>query len=218
MNAPSDRADTLTPPASALPLRARAADEHRARLMAGLAEALLGKPYRDTTVADIVQAARVSKRTFYEQFDSKEACLLALCEHVADAALATVIGCVDPVQDWRAQVRRSTESYLAQLQSAPALVRTLFTEVPALGPAGMAVRRRVNQRFAEFLCAQVELERAKGVKKRSLRPEIAMALVGGLHELMLQAVEEDRAHRLVELADAACELIEAVLGNLVLPE
>ena len=39
---------------------------------------IVERGYRDTTVADIVRHARTSKRTFYEQFASKEECFIEL--------------------------------------------------------------------------------------------------------------------------------------------
>ena len=48
------------------------------RLLDGLAASIGERGYRDTTVADIVRHARTSKRTFYEQFASKEECLIEL--------------------------------------------------------------------------------------------------------------------------------------------
>ena len=50
----------------------------RDRLIDGLAASIGERGYRDTTVADIVRHARTSKRTFYEQFASKEDCLIEL--------------------------------------------------------------------------------------------------------------------------------------------
>ena len=46
-----------------------------------------------------------------------------------------------------------------------------------------------------------------------LSPALATAVVGGLNELMLEAVEAGRAERIGELADAATELIRAVLAR-----
>ena len=48
------------------------------RLLDGIAASVIERGYRDTTVADIVRHARTSKRTFYEQFASKEDCLIEL--------------------------------------------------------------------------------------------------------------------------------------------
>jgi hypothetical protein len=42
---------------------------------------------------------------------------------------------------------------------------------------------------------------------------LATAVVGGIDELMLEAVEEGQEQRLGELADAAIELIRATLAR-----
>jgi hypothetical protein len=40
---------------------------------------------------------------------------------------------------------------------------------------------------------------------------MALAVVGGIHELVLQALEQDRAHALSELAGPAGRLLRAVV-------
>src|SRR5687768_12356230 len=50
---------------------------HRRRLLDGLAACIRERGYPDTTVADIVRAARTSRRTFYAQFADRQECLVA---------------------------------------------------------------------------------------------------------------------------------------------
>ena len=64
--------------------------DHRQRVLDGMAEAMSRQPYAEITIADIVAHAHVSKRTFYEQFSGKEACLLALCEQIGERTLTTI--------------------------------------------------------------------------------------------------------------------------------
>ncbi len=54
-----------------------AGTEHRARLLEGMARAVAAQGYADTTIADIVREAGVSRRTFYEHFSDKTDCLSA---------------------------------------------------------------------------------------------------------------------------------------------
>ena len=51
---------------------------HRERLIAAMATAIEVNEYRETTVADVVRLARTSRRSFYEQFEDRDACFLAL--------------------------------------------------------------------------------------------------------------------------------------------
>ena len=64
----------------ATPTGPTAIDPFRQRLLDGLAAAIDERGYRASTVADIVRHARTSKRTFYDQFASKEQCFLELLQ------------------------------------------------------------------------------------------------------------------------------------------
>ena len=197
--------DTATPATNA---------DHRSRLLDALTLALTDQAYADVTIADIVAHARVSRRTFYEQFDNKDACLLALCERLSEQILGLIAAGYDPTADWVEQLNRVTDTYLQALQMQPALVRTLYIELMLLGDVGLAVRRRISQRFAMFLIMQVELARVREPGKRSLSPALATAIVGGANELILQAIEEGRADRLSDLAPTVSEFMQAVLKSL----
>jgi AcrR family transcriptional regulator len=197
--------DTATPATNA---------DHRSRLLDALTLALTDQAYADVTIADIVARARVSRRTFYEQFDNKDACLLALCERLSEQILGLIAAGYDPTADWVEQLNRVTDTYLQALQMQPALVRTLYIELMQLGDVGLAVRRRISQRFAMFLIMQVELARVREPGKRSLSPALATAIVGGANELILQAIEDGRADRLSDLAPTVSEFMQAVLKSL----
>lgn len=188
---------------------------HRQRLLEALATTLADKAYAEITVADVVARAHVSKRTFYEQFDSKEACLLALCEAMSQQTLAQIAASYDHEADWVQQLEQVTRNYLGSLQAQPALLRTLFIELYALGPAGLRARRDVQRSFADFLRLQVDIARLREPYKRPLDATLAMAVVGGISELILHAVEEGRADRLVELTPTVTAFVQAVLESLI---
>ncbi len=58
----------------------RFAGIQRSRLLSAAIRAVDELGYSDTSVADITSRARVSRRTFYEQFPDREACLAAALE------------------------------------------------------------------------------------------------------------------------------------------
>lgn len=186
------------------------ADDYRSRLLEGMATAVDEKGYGDTTIADIVRYARVSRRTFYEQFESKEDCLLALYVAASERTLQVIADAVQPGLDLHTQINMATAAYFARLQAHPMLMRTLFIEILAAGRRGLKVRCEVNQRFAELLCRLVAACCESKPERESLSPEMAMAIVGGIHELVLQAIEGDRINQLGELNRPAAELVHAV--------
>src|SRR4051794_10758358 len=115
---------------------------HRSRVLEGMARAVSEKGYGDTTIADIVREASVSRRTFYENFSSKAECLVALYEAASHNALKVLREAIDPAHEWQTQVKRALTAYLGGMAANPVLVRTLFIEILNLGSEGMAARRR----------------------------------------------------------------------------
>ncbi|MES2938075.1 MAG: TetR/AcrR family transcriptional regulator [Pseudomonadota bacterium] len=184
---------------------------HRSRLLEGMAHAVAAKGYGDTTISDIVREAGVSRRTFYEHFATKADCLIALYEAASHNALKVLRGAIDPAHGWREQVDTALTAYLQCMAANPVLMRTLFIDILGLGEQGLAARRRVNQEVADFMLSVVNRPDAQQESARALSPEMAMAVVGGINELILQAIEDGRVARLAELAAPASELVRAVI-------
>src|SRR3954454_19574670 len=82
---------------------APAGERQRARLLDAVARVVAQKGYAASTVADIVRAAGVSRSTFYEQFDGKEACFLEAYRHGVDVLVDRVRAAVRAAgpDDWR---------------------------------------------------------------------------------------------------------------------
>ena len=181
--------------------------EHRARLLEGMAQCVAAQGYADTTIADIVREAGVSRRTFYEHFSDKAVCLVALYEAASQNALAVLRSAVDPQRGWQEQVESAIGAYLGVLASNPVLMRTLFVDILGLGLPGLAARRHANQQLADFMQAVVNQPASGPV----LHSAMAMAVVGGINELVLQAIEQDQVARLGELVAPASALLRAAV-------
>lgn len=180
--------------------------EHRHRLLEGMAHAVAAKGYGDTTIADIVREAGVSRRTFYEHFSTKAECLIALYEAASHNALKVLRGAIDPSHEWQTQVERALAAYLGSMAANPVLLRTLFIEILGLGAEGLQSRRRVNQEIADFMLVAINGEG----REEPLSPWMAMAVVGGITELVLQYIEQDRVAHLQELVEPSSRLVRAV--------
>jgi AcrR family transcriptional regulator len=172
-----------------------------------MAHAVAAKGYADTTIADIVREATVSRRTFYEHFQTKADCLVALYDAASREALKVLQGAIDPAHSWQGQLEGAMRAYLGCLALNPVLLRTLFIDIIALGAPGLAARRRVSEEIAAFI-VQVAERPSSGVHG-VFTPALAMAVVGGIHELVLQAIEQGRAD-LDDLVAPSCELVRAV--------
>jgi AcrR family transcriptional regulator len=181
------------------------ADAHRTRLLGGIAAAIEEKGYSATTIGDIARHARVSKRTFYEHFEDKEAGFMALFEAISEHLLETVAAAAPPDLPPEERVSAGVSAYLSELAARPELTSTYLMEIRAAGPRALALRRRVVGRFAQLV------RDLAGEAGESISPAMATAIVGGINELTLLAVEQQRAHELAELSSTAGDLIRAAL-------
>lgn len=190
--------------------REDAAAAHRRRLLEAMAFAVATKGYAETTIADIVREAGVSRRTFYEHFATKADCLIALYEAASHNAIKVLRDAIDPARGWETQVEQAMAAYLGCLSQNPVLMRTLFVEILGLGVDGLAARRRVNEEIAALMLNVVNAGRRSRKDKEPLSPEMAMAVVGGINELVLQAIEQDQVDKLQALVAPAVRLVRAV--------
>lgn len=180
--------------------------DHRRRLLEGMAHAVALKGYADTTIADIVREAGVSRRTFYEHFRSRAECLIALYEAASHNALKVLEESIDARGAWQAQLESAIRAFLGHLAQNPVLLRTLFLEMPGLGEAGLAARRRVHQDMARFIMSVINPRQ----EARLLDTDMAVAAVGGINEWILQAIERSETAQLADLAPRSALLIRSL--------
>jgi AcrR family transcriptional regulator len=190
--------------------------EARQRLIAAMAEAIIEKGYRETTVADVVRIARTSRRTFYEQFSDREHCFLALFEQTTGRTMERIAAAVHPDAPWEAQVDAAIDAYIAGVTEQPELQQSFVRELPGLAREGAEHQRRVIERFAQLLVALVESGRREqpAVMARALPLDVAIIIVGGLRELLIVAIQQGRDVH--ELRDNAGQVVKAILRSVVL--
>jgi len=193
-----------------MPTSAAPDTSHRRRLLDAMGEAVALKGYADTTIADLAALARVSRRTFYEHFTTKEDCLIALYEAASKQSLGVLRDALDPRHDPLTQAEQALNAYLATMASNPALLKTLFVAILGLGPVGLQARRRVNQQLADFIVEVVNRPH-EGREHPPLPSALAMSIVGGINELVLQMVEQDRIGELTELTTTTAQFVRAVV-------
>ena len=187
--------------------------DHRRRLLDAMSHTVATKGYAETTIADLAAEARVSRRTFYEHFDDKAQCLIALYEAASAQALHVLRDAIDPKRDWHDQVEAALAAYLATLAGNPKLLRTLFIEILGLGATGLAARRRANRQIARFIVDVVDGPAARPPRTQPLGEQLALGIVGAINELILQAIEEDRVERLAELTPTAARIARSVIDG-----
>ncbi|BBX33474.1 transcriptional regulatory protein [Mycolicibacterium mageritense DSM 44476 = CIP 104973] len=185
-------------------------DAFRLRLLDGLAASITEKGYRETTVADIVRHARTSKRTFYDQFESKEDCFIELLRANNTSLVDRIRTAVAPDTDWQDQIAQAVGAYVDHIESAPAVTLSWIRELPALGTKARPLQRAALRELTDLL---IELSDSAGFRHAELpqltRP-MAIILLGGLRELTALIVEDGRDIR--EIYEPALAASRAILS------
>jgi len=147
-------------------------------------EVVAERGYPDTRVVDVINVAAVSRKTFYELFDSKEDCFLA----AYDVLLGNLLGDTakgfesKPGAPWVERLAGGLEALLKHLAEHPDEARFAIVEVLAAGPRALARRDAALRQFTGFLDA--------GREETSVElPGItALSLAGGVNELLYSEI------------------------------
>jgi len=171
----------------------------RGRLVEAAMHVFGTRSFGEARVADVLERAAISRKTFYEQFADKEACFLAAYEAASVRVRDAVRIAAREHDDWEASLRAGIEALLDFLASEPELARLLVVEVTGAGPSALRRRAEAVRSFAAML-AQTSEENA---------PLGAQVASGGIWEVVHAWVLEGRAEELPELADALVECARA---------
>ncbi|HEX5658101.1 MAG TPA: TetR/AcrR family transcriptional regulator [Polyangiales bacterium] len=188
----------------------------RGRLLLAMAEALAEQGFAQTSVADVVRRARVSKRTFYEHFTSRDECYLATYSALSEAMLGLIKQAAQIDAPPEQRLAAACYTYLEALQSIPEVTRTFFTEIQMAGPLALKAQRRVHDRFADVMFELLEQGRSEHPGARPLSRMMAVAIVGAANELLMKRIDEGKPDKLRDLGDHVVELIRALM--LIPPE
>jgi len=184
----------------------------RARMLDAMVQSVAEKGYARVAVADVVERAGVSRKTFYEQFANKEECFVAAYDDGVDRLLAAIDAALATLApDWLAAARRAVEVYLDAMAASPAFARAFLIEALGAGPVALARRRAVQDRFAAQLEAVHRRARADIPEIPEVPPHTFQAVVGAVNELVTAHVLERGAQTLPELADAIVDVQLALL-------
>jgi AcrR family transcriptional regulator len=162
------------PPRSGLS-RAEVIAKQRSRIFAGLAAALAYHGYEDTKITDVVELSGVSRATFYERFESKEACFDAAYEDGVERLAAVVEVAAQDEGGWDARLSAGLRAGLDFLAGDPPLAHLLLVESLAAARSARLEHERSLVRLAEALRPPAELPGGEVVPEETVR-----LLAGGL--------------------------------------
>jgi AcrR family transcriptional regulator len=187
----------------------------RQRLMRAAASEFAERGYIGATATSIAARAGMSKATFYEHFDNKLACMLALYDRANEVVGRAIVGALDGagMSDAATRLRAATRAYLETVAQNPDFTHVLVVEIMAAGPEAMTKRDQSMQLFADFLYAENAKASKLGLGPRFASPHDAYAIVGGITELISRHVRLGKPKRLLDLAPVIDRLIDGVLAR-----
>jgi AcrR family transcriptional regulator len=123
----------------------------RSRLLAAAVGAVEEFGYTDTTVARITERARVSRRTFYDLFDNREECLVAVLEGAVEQITAEISSANLNGLSWRERVRTGLWVILSFFDREPALARVCVVQSQRAGRGVLERRQEILDQLAGII-------------------------------------------------------------------
>jgi AcrR family transcriptional regulator len=191
--------------------REQIAEIQRVRILGAMVEEVAERGVASVTVAHVVARSGVSRRTFYEQFEDREACFLAALDDAISRASERVLGDYNPAARWRERVRLGLAQLLGFLDDEPGTGRLLIVESLGAGPSALERRAHV---LAQIV-AIVDQGRCEVREGRGPPPLTAEGVVGGVLSVLHSRLLERKSPML------ACpplgELAGPLMSMIVLP-
>ncbi|GGK54248.1 TetR/AcrR family transcriptional regulator [Nocardia camponoti] len=189
--------------------------ERRGRFIEAATRVFAERGYSTCSLAEVCTAAGLSKRQFYEEFQTREDVLIAAYDHIQDEAAAAVTGALaaqTTPPDPELALRLGFAAYLESLATDPYRTRLAFIEVVGVSDRMEEHRRARRHEWSRVIGG---LLARLGVRLRG-NAELTTGLITGAvngiaHEWLVG--EADRAP-VTELVD----LLTAVALSLVEPE
>jgi AcrR family transcriptional regulator len=185
----------------------RVVEVQRARLLVAAGQVACEHGAGNVTVAQIVERAGVSRRTFYEIFSDGEDCLLAAFDDALGRVRERMIGVWRaPGVGWRDRVRGALVALLGFFDEQPLVGRLLVVE--SLSAGRVALERRAC--VLDALTGAIDEGRTHAKMGMSPSPLSAEGVLGGvLGILYARMTERDGGpdRRLLELVGALMSMI-----------
>jgi AcrR family transcriptional regulator len=175
--------------------REQIVESQRERLLAAIVTQVAANGYRATKITEVVKAASVSTRDFYELFDDKEACFLAAFDVVRDHLEALIEKATDGEEDWPHRVIASMRAALDFFAAEPEPARFCLLDAVSATPT-------IAIRFREAVLAGVPAlaeGRAELADPSALLPGTEDAILGGIVSAATRSIVAGETESLPDL-------------------
>ncbi len=188
--------------------RVQVAEIQRGRLLGATVDVVEEVGYSHLTVAQVITRAKVSRKTFYDLFEDREDCFLAVFDEAVERIGALASEAYAEQSNWRDAVRAGLLAILSFMDDQPALARICIVDALGAGPRVLESRARVIERLKRVV-ADGEPAAQRGSRSRKGQAgDIAVEGVVGAALTVLHTRLLERSHApLVNLLGPLMSLI-----------
>jgi AcrR family transcriptional regulator len=192
-------------------------DRQRRRLDEAAAAVFARVGYAEATAEAIAREAGMSKATFYEHFDNKEACILALFDTATERLLGAMqttghVGTGEERLPPPKRVRESVGALLQLMAEYRDFAQTLLVEIIGAGPKAIARRDAMLNAFAVYINERNREDAEAGVAPRLASEHDAFAVVGAIFELASRQLRTNVPEDIRDLEPVVERLIAGMLA------
>lgn len=189
--------------------------QRRERLLTTATDLFTTRGYVGTSIERICATAHVSIRAFYQEFEGREALLIALHNQVARAGMeATLAVLGDPAietADTRTRIGALIRAYVGAVTADLASAQVAFVEVIGVNRAVEDHRVVWRSLWTDFLIGEADRAVGRGEAVPRDYTLAMVALIGAINELMAHWARSGGAVPRELVAD---EMIQHVLGTI----
>jgi AcrR family transcriptional regulator len=207
---PRKRATNQLPPGRHGLPRKYVEQNQRQRIVDAVADVVSLTGYQAMSVEEIVGAAGVSRRTFYDRFQSKEDAFLAAYDTISNELFQTVKAAQEVSSTFPEGVIACLRAFLEYLAAHPQYADACIVEVLAAGPRALQRRNDVMRALAVLI--HNGAENVAG----SMHPPALTAetIVGGIYEIVYSRALLGQTKELPDLLpDLAYSVMLPYLGH-----
>jgi AcrR family transcriptional regulator len=199
--------------------REAVAASQQARLLQAICELTAREGYGSITINKLIARAGVAKPTFYEHFESKEACLFVWVDQAIQTLIDSIAAAVEPGGTSEDRIKQGVAAVAQFMAADEDRARTILIECFV---AGGIVQKRIDAAYEQLARFYQQLRE----EWRALHPDApqmsivrARAIVGAIKDPLAGVLRDGRAEDCLLISD---ELVDGVtllaLGHHAKPE
>ncbi|MSX03242.1 MAG: hypothetical protein F2813_08820 [Actinobacteria bacterium] len=184
----------------------------RGRMLHAVLIATAKKGFGYCVVGDVISAAGVSRKAFYEHFRDFEDCWFQAYETAAEVLISTVVSATveadaagDPGRATAAGIRALMELIVEE----PAVAHATIVDIAGAGPEGLKARQRNMHSWADLML--ITFDGVKGAKPTPERRLQALAAVSIAEGILVEYLVSEKTDELPAVSDQVAALMSGAL-------